>query len=389
MGCICLPIVLVFRLGAYIVMGLFAIVAYIIYAPISAAVTFCRYNRAAPVVTRAKFYYWLHRNGFTSEELNKVKDATKNMKMHAIVHKLTDVRAVEEFFKLQSIEKQKLVIVVLQQSKEAIDQKHQKQFEKLRTVYTGAIFSWGARDAYRLGDMIAKNGRMCSRGEGDRKKADWEKRVASKVNLRINAVLRCINTIASEGRYAKHDARMKDLVRTVNRSNTSVDWEDFADKNKRHDNRLLGEIHTAATFVKQFVTQAIVTESYSSRVARICWSWTLLLMLISLKLAKLIVHLDIDSASDIVDLIVGSITKIAEAPEDLLGMLENGGMPTGGSGGPGTNADDSTGSMLNTLNDKFGRQARLDNKAAQLKESMKVEEVTELAEDQNPTVSKN
>ncbi|KAE9277149.1 hypothetical protein PF008_g28921 [Phytophthora fragariae] len=291
------------------------------------------------------------------------------MKMHAIVHKLTDVRAVEEFFKLQSIEKQKLVIVVLQQSKEAIDQKHQKQFEKLRTVYTGAIFSWGARDAYRLGYMIAKNGRMCSRGEGDRKKADWEKRVASKVNLRINAVLRCINTIASEGRYAKHDARMKDLVRTVNRSNTSVDWGDFADKNKRHDNRLLGEIHTAATFVKQFVTQAIVTES-------------------SLKLAKLIVHLDIDSASDIVDLIVGSITKIAEAPEDLLGILENGGMPTG-SGGPGTNADDSTGSMLNTLNDKFGRQARLDNKAAQLKESMKVEEVTELAEDQNPTVSKN
>ncbi|KAE9263417.1 hypothetical protein PF008_g32370 [Phytophthora fragariae] len=56
MGCICLPVVLVFRLGAYIVMGLFAIVAYIIYAPISAAVTFCRYNRAAPVVTRAKFY---------------------------------------------------------------------------------------------------------------------------------------------------------------------------------------------------------------------------------------------------------------------------------------------------------------------------------------------
>ncbi|KAG7393694.1 hypothetical protein PHYPSEUDO_004457 [Phytophthora pseudosyringae] len=381
---ISLPLTLV----GYIITGLFTTIFKIFSWFRMAVTTFiasCRYKRSAPVVTRAQFYNWLKRNGFTSDEMKQVKEATKDVKMYAIAHKLTDVRAVEGFLKLQSIEKQKLVIVVLQQSTQAIDTKHQKQFEKLRNLYTGALFSWGAQDAYRLGDVIAKNGRMCGRGEGTRKKADWEQRVASKVNLRVNAVLRCINTIASEGRYSKDDAKMTDLVRTVNRTDSPVDWNEFVAQNRNHENRLLAEIHTAATYVKQYTTHAIVTESYSKRVARICWAWTLLLTMVAIKLAKVVLRFEIDEIGDVIDLIVGAITDLAESPSDLLDILESG--PPTGSGVPGTNENDMTGTVINTLNDKFGSDARLDNKEAQLKASMKVEKVVELDQEQNPAVA--
>ncbi|KAG7393693.1 hypothetical protein PHYPSEUDO_004456 [Phytophthora pseudosyringae] len=396
----------------YLPMIIFKLIA-LLCMPITASITACLFDRSEPVVTLSEFYYWLKRNGFTSDEMKQVKVATKGMTMHAIAHKLTEIRAVEVFFKLQSIEKQKLVIVVLQQSMEAIAKEHEKKFEIFRIIYTAAIFSWGAQDAHRLGDVIAKNGRMCSRGEDARKKADWEQRVASKVNLRVNAVLRCINTIASEGRYSKDDAKMTDLVRTVNRTDSPVDWNEFVAQNRNHENRLLAEIHTAATYVKQFMVYAVVTESYSSRLKRAFWKWLIVLLLVATKLVKVILSFEIDQIADVIDLIADSVTKLAEAPEGLMDMLENG-LPVGGGVGDDedsgfgslqTNENDVTGAMEANGNDmteitetnendvtdamkgtKLDRDTRLKNKEAQFKEATKYEKVTELVEKQGPAI---
>ncbi|KAL4162430.1 hypothetical protein PRNP1_003043 [Phytophthora ramorum] len=382
MGIICLPIALVLRLAKYIAMGIFAIVVGILsvlWMPVTAAKNAWRYGKAPPVLTLDEFHYWLGRKGFTNEEMKKVKEATNGMTMHTLASTLTDVRDVEKLFKLQSIEKQKLVVGILQQSKEAIDKAHESKFQELRKRYTGAIFSWGTEDAYRLGDAIAKNGRMCSRGEDARKKADWQQRVASKVNLRVNAVLRCINTIANEGRFSSNDAKMSDLERTVNRSDNPPDWNEFVVDNKKHDNKLFDEIHTAAPYIKQYIAQAIVTESYARRVARICWSWTVLLVLVAFRLAKVVLRFEFDEIGDVIDLIVGTVTELAESPMDALDILENG-LPTG-SGGTGTNGNGLGGSIMNVVDDRFGRDARLENKEAQMKASMKCEKVTELVEE--------
>ncbi|KAG3121558.1 hypothetical protein PI124_g263 [Phytophthora idaei] len=347
MSCLLFPSVLM----GYIIDGLAWVIYVIIYLPFmvfGAAMTSCRFKRAAPVVTHESFYYWLKRNGFTSKELKKVKEATKGMTMYVLAHKLTDVRDVEELIKLQSIEKQKL----------------------------------GAQDVYKLGDAIAKNGRLCTRGEGARKKADWEQRVASRVNLRVNAVLRCINTVVKEGRIPA------DLARTLDRADAPMNWANFVIYNKNHDNKLLVEFHTAAPCLKQYMTNAILTESYCSRVSRVCWAWMVLLALVTLKLAKVVIgilQLDFDEIGNLVDLFVGAVTDLAESPGDLLAVLESGNLPSGGFSG--TSHDD--GSVFNMLKDK-SRDARLENREAQLQEftttSMKLEKLTELAEPVNPVV---
>ncbi|POM80868.1 Histidine kinase [Phytophthora palmivora] len=108
-------------------------IPYVLFMPIMAAVKSCRFNRAAPVVTRDDFYYWLKRNGFSKDEMKKVKEAASTITMYKLAQKVTDVRAVEEIFKLQSIEKQKLVMVVIQQSREAIINANQLLFEIYRT----------------------------------------------------------------------------------------------------------------------------------------------------------------------------------------------------------------------------------------------------------------
>ncbi|KAL3666559.1 hypothetical protein V7S43_008188 [Phytophthora oleae] len=200
-------------------MAPFKFIAYCISC-IKALVVSCKLDKEDPVVTRSQFYCWMKRKGFTSEGIKKAKKAIEEMQiqMHGLAHKLTDVRAVEEVLRLQCIEKQKKVVGVLQRSMKAIDERHAKQFERLQDKYIGAIFCWGAQDAYKLGDVIAKNGRWFSRGEGDRKKADWEQKVAAKVNLRVNAIVRCINTVVNDGFYHFTDSRTNDMERTVNKT---------------------------------------------------------------------------------------------------------------------------------------------------------------------------
>ncbi|KAF1777175.1 hypothetical protein GQ600_27693 [Phytophthora cactorum] len=315
--------------------------------------TSCRFKRAAPVVTHESFYYWLKRNGFTSKELKKVKEATKGM---TIRH--------------------------TQQSTAAINAAHAAEYQVLKVMCARLLFNWGAQDVYKLGDAIAKNGRLCTRGEGARKKADWEQRVASRVNLRVNAVLRCINTVVKEGRIPA------DLARTLDRADAPMNWANFVIYNKNHDNKLLVEFHTAAPYLKQYMTNAILTESYCSRVSRVCWAWMVLLALVTLKLAKVVIgilQLDFDEIGNLVDLFVGAVTDLAESPGDLLAVLESGNLPSGGFSG--TSHDD--GSVFNMLKDK-SRDARLENREAQLQEftatSMKLEKLTELAEPVNPVV---
>ncbi|KAG2848952.1 hypothetical protein PC129_g81 [Phytophthora cactorum] len=360
MSCLRFPSVLM----GYIIDGLAWVIYMIIYLPfmvLGAAMTSCRFKRAAPVVTHESFYYWLKRNGFTSKELKKVKEATKGMTIYVLAHKLTDVRDVEELIKLQSIEKQKLVVVILQQSTAAIDAAHAAEYQVLKVMCARLLFNWGAQDVYKLGDAIAKNGRLCTRGEGARKKADWEQCVASRVNLRVNAVLRCINTVVKEGRIPA------DLARTLDRADAPMNWANFVIYNKNHD-KLLVEFHTAAPYLKQYMTNAILTESYCSRLSRVYWAWMVLLALVTLKLAKVVI-----------------VTDLAESPGDLLAVLESGNLPSGGFSG--TSHDD--GSVFNMLKDK-SRDARLENREAQLQEftttSMKLEKLTELAEPVNPVV---
>ncbi|ETL36977.1 hypothetical protein L916_11147, partial [Phytophthora nicotianae] len=180
--------------------------------------------------------------------------------MYVLAHKLTDVRDTEEMIKLQSIEKQKLVVAVLQQSTAAIIAAHEAEFLVLRVMCARLLFNWGAQDVYKLGDVIAKNGRLCTRGEDARKKKpDWEQRVASRSNLRINAVLRCVNTVVKEGRIPR------DLERTLDKTEAPMDWGDFAIHNRNHDNKLLAEFHTAGPYLKQYMTLAILSGSYWSR----------------------------------------------------------------------------------------------------------------------------
>ncbi|KAG1700299.1 hypothetical protein DVH05_012101 [Phytophthora capsici] len=381
-GNICLPITLLFQLIAWIIVAPFMLIAYIA-SGIKTFVVSCKLDKEDPVVTRSQFYCWMKRNGFTKEEIKKAKKAIVEMQiqMHGIAHKLTDVRAVEETLKLQSIEKQKKVVGMLQRSMAAIDKRHAKQFERLRDRYIGAIFCWGSQGAYKLGDVVAKNGRWFGRGEGDRKKADWEQKVATKVDLRANAIVRCINTMVNDDFYDCTGSRMSDLERTINKTKRGQQliWHDFVRRNKLHHNNLLEEIHTAAPFIKQYITHAIVTESYCQRITRLFWAWFLLLLVVAFKLAKLIVKHDISDVADILDLIVGSITSVVEAPAALVDMLENG-LPTDiGSIESGLGSDFG----MDSLNQKRldNREARLDNHLDAIQHSTKHEEINEIPDD--------
>ncbi|ETK83564.1 hypothetical protein L915_11248 [Phytophthora nicotianae] len=119
-----------------------------------------RFQKQASVVIHESFYYWLKRNGFTNEELKQVKEATQKTTMYVLAHKLTDVHDAEEMIKLQSIEKQKLVVAVLQQSTAAIIAAHEAEFLVLRVMCARLLFNWGAQDVYKLGNVIGKNGRL-------------------------------------------------------------------------------------------------------------------------------------------------------------------------------------------------------------------------------------
>ncbi|KAK1947910.1 hypothetical protein P3T76_000200 [Phytophthora citrophthora] len=373
-----LPITLLFKLIGYIIISPFLIINYIVNW-IKSLVRSCRLGKSDPVVTRSQFYCWMGRNGFTNAEIKTAKQeiAKMQIQMYGIAHKLTDVRAVEEALKLQSIEKQKKVIGILQRSISAIDKRHDKQFERLRDKFIGGIFSWGAREAYKLGDVIAKNGRWFTRGEGDRKKADWEQKVAARVNLRVNAIVRCVNTLVNDGYFLHYDSRMNDIERTVNKNKgdrAPLHWNEFVTRNKLHHNRLLEEVHTAAPFIKQYITHAIVTESYCARIMRIMWAWSLLLIVVGIKLAKVILKLDISGFADVIAVIVGSVTDVIEAPAALLGMLESG-LPTD-TGGVGSDTGTGfSGSLEQVRLDN--REARLDKHLDAFQDSTKHEEVNE------------
>ncbi|KAF4040551.1 hypothetical protein GN244_ATG07225 [Phytophthora infestans] len=143
-----------------------------------------------------------------------------------------------------------------------------------------------------------------------------------------------------------------------------MDWGDFAINNKNHDYKLLPEFLTAAPYLKQYMTNAVaVRTSYRIVLESIFTSQLALLALVILQLAKVaisILKLDFNEIGNLVDLFVDSVTELAESPGDILNVLENGSLPTGGFSG--ASDDDATGSVLETLNDKLGREAHLENR---------------------------